>query len=390
MRRSMRKRRNMKGGWQVMNPASIGDTSMNASSAQSLAQGQDYERLHAAQHGGAAVSLTSAAPVGYPSTFEMSQDPSSRVGPLNQSMQAIQGMSDQSGGRRRSRRSKSKSKSKKSRSRSSKKSRSRSSKRRRQGGGGLNPLNAIKNVLGFGSRTDLSGNSMDLSGNHLTMPSTMPLPTKVLPTNVLPGTPMDLSGAYMRTQTYRNLTNVNAPARAAAAAARASPTAMPTMPLPTKLLPESNNARRRRLNVNASALAAAAAARASPAAMPTARAEAALTTPLPTKVLPVSANAAANAARRAANVNTGSGVSRSTAGKGGGMKFFRNLKAMFSSRKGRKGRKGQRGGAGYQTGPSQSYDAPGMLLSPAMENKALMSMNPEWRLAENPSSFAPK
>ena len=100
MRRSMRKRRNMKGGWQVMNPASIGDTSMNASSAQSLAQGQDYERIHAAQHGGAAVSLTSAAPVGYPTALEMSQDPSSRVGPLNQSMQAIQGMSDQSGGRR--------------------------------------------------------------------------------------------------------------------------------------------------------------------------------------------------------------------------------------------------------------------------------------------------
>jgi len=385
----MHKRRNMQGGWQVMNPASIGDTSMNASSAQSLAQGQDYERLHAAQHGGAAVSLTSAAPVAYPSTFEMSQDPSSRVGPLNQSMQAIQGMSDQSGGRRsRSRRRRG---TKKSRShRSSKKSRShRSSKRRRQGGGGLNPLNAIKNVLGFGSRTDLSGNSMDLSGNHLTMQSTMPLPTKVLPTNVLPGTPMDISGAYMNTQANRNRKNVNASALAAAAAARASPAAMSTaamstMPLPTKVLPESNNARRRRLNVNAPAIAAGANIEAQRAAA----AAAMSTTPRSTKVLPVSANAAA--APRAANVNNGSGVTRSAAGKGGGMKFFRNLKAMFSSRKGRKGRKGQRGGAGYQTGPSQSYDAPGMLLSPAMENKALMGMNPEWRLAENPSSFAPK
>jgi hypothetical protein len=36
------------------------------------------------------------------------------------------------------------------------------------------------------------------------------------------------------------------------------------------------------------------------------------------------------------------------------------------------------------------YSAPGMLLSPSMEAKALMTMNPEWRLAENPAAFAPK
>jgi hypothetical protein len=147
----MRKRRNMRGGWQVMNPANIGDTSMNASSAQSLAQGQDYERIHAAQHGGAAVSLTSAAPVGYPTALEMSQDPSSRVGPLNQSMQAIQGMSDQSGGRRRSRRNRRGSK-------KSKKNKSRRGKSRRQGGGGF--MNNVKGALGLGPKADLSGNAV--------------------------------------------------------------------------------------------------------------------------------------------------------------------------------------------------------------------------------------
>ena len=276
MRRSMRKRRNMRGGWQVMNPANIGDTSMNASSAQSLAQGQDYERIHAAQHGGAAVSLTSAAPVGYPTALEMSQDPSSRVGPLNQSMQAIQGMSDQSGGRRRSRRNRRNSKSR----RGTKKNKSRRSKSRRQGGGGF--MNNVKGALGLGPKADLSGNAV-------------PVMNAAAPPMNAAAPPMNAAAVNMKV---------------AAPAAPAAP--VMNMKVPAPLV------------------------------------------------------------------------------HGGGMKFFKNLKAMFSSRKGRKGRKGQRGGAGYQTGPSQSYDAPGMLLSPAAESKALMGMNPEWRLAENPSSFVPK
>jgi hypothetical protein len=290
MRRSMRKRRNMRGGWQVMNPANIGDTSMNASSAQSLAQGQDYERIHAAQHGGAAVSLTAAAPVGYPTALEMSQDPSSRVGPLNQSMQAIQGMSDQSGGRRRSRRNRRNSK-KNKKNKSSKKSRR--SRSRRQGGGGF--MNNVKGALGLGPKADLSGNAVPV------MNAAAPPMNAAAPPMNAAAPPMNMKAPAM---------NMKAPAMNMKMAAPAAP-AM-NMKAPAPLV------------------------------------------------------------------------------HGGGMKFFKNLKAMFSSRKGRKGRKGQRGGAGYQTGPSQSYDAPGMLLSPAAESKALMGMNPEWRLAENPSSFVPK
>jgi hypothetical protein len=36
------------------------------------------------------------------------------------------------------------------------------------------------------------------------------------------------------------------------------------------------------------------------------------------------------------------------------------------------------------------YSASTHLLSPAAESKALMQMSPEWKLAENPSSFAPR
>ena len=77
---------------------------------------------------------------------------------------------------------------------------------------------------------------------------------------------------------------------------------------------------------------------------------------------------------------------------------FRKVSRAFKgkSRKG-KGRKAsrkasrkQRGGAGYQYSNQADYASPGMLLSPAMEAKALGGMNPEWKLAADPAAFAPK
>ncbi len=74
------------------------------------------------------------------------------------------------------------------------------------------------------------------------------------------------------------------------------------------------------------------------------------------------------------------------------------------ARKGRKGRKGSRkgrkasrknrktrrmrGGAAYVSNPA-SVNAPGMLLDGSQMAKALSGMNAEWKLAENPASFAP-
>jgi hypothetical protein len=73
---------------------------------------------------------------------------------------------------------------------------------------------------------------------------------------------------------------------------------------------------------------------------------------------------------------------------GGRRKKRRGTKKSRKGRKtARKGRK-QRGGA-WSLGNEQSVSASGMLLSPSLEAKALSGMNAEWKLAENPASFAP-
>ena len=83
--------------------APLNDTSMLAPGNQNLAQGRQYLTEHANQHGGAAVSLASAAPVGDTGMLDDSLRATARIGVLDQSMQAIQGMKDQSGGSRRRR-----------------------------------------------------------------------------------------------------------------------------------------------------------------------------------------------------------------------------------------------------------------------------------------------
>jgi len=66
-------------------------------------------------------------------------------------------------------------------------------------------------------------------------------------------------------------------------------------------------------------------------------------------------------------------------------------KGRKASRKGRKGsRRNRRQGGGMRELGYMDANAPGMLLPPSLESKALSTMNAEWKLAENPSSFAPK
>ena len=79
----------------------------------------------------------------------------------------------------------------------------------------------------------------------------------------------------------------------------------------------------------------------------------------------------------------------------GGKKSRKSRKSRKSgkSRKGRKGRKSRRrqgGGAAYSITNAQDFGAPGMLLSPGQEARALESMNPEWKLATDPTSFTPR
>ena len=78
-------------------PAGVSDNSMLEAGKLSLAQGRDYLSHHTAQHGG-------MAPVGYTGVLDDSLRATARVGVLDESMGAIQGMSDQSGGGKRKRR----------------------------------------------------------------------------------------------------------------------------------------------------------------------------------------------------------------------------------------------------------------------------------------------
>lgn len=87
-------------------PAPVGGNSMASMSAQSLAQGQQFEKIHANQHGGAGLD---AGP--FPgAVVEQSLLPANlanaaRVAPLNAALNAIANMKDpgQAGGRRRGR-----------------------------------------------------------------------------------------------------------------------------------------------------------------------------------------------------------------------------------------------------------------------------------------------
>jgi hypothetical protein len=76
---------------------------------------------------------------------------------------------------------------------------------------------------------------------------------------------------------------------------------------------------------------------------------------------------------------------------GGGKMMYGGKKRMtMKMKKGKKGTRRMRGGFAYALSQAQDYSAPGMLLSPAGEARALAGMNPEWKLATDPSAFAPK
>ena len=91
-------RRNMYGGALHLSPMELTDTSMMSASKMSGAQGLDFLGKHAAQHGGGSLM---GAPVGDTGMLDSSLRASARMGPLDASYQAVVGMNDQSGGKRR-------------------------------------------------------------------------------------------------------------------------------------------------------------------------------------------------------------------------------------------------------------------------------------------------
>ena len=67
----------------------------------------------------------------------------------------------------------------------------------------------------------------------------------------------------------------------------------------------------------------------------------------------------------------------------------RGSKRAKSAKRTRRGRRAMRGGAAASLANAQDFGAPGMLLSPGQQAAALGGMNPEWKLAMDPASFAP-
>lgn len=125
--------RRQRGG---MNPASVNDKTMMSPSSQSLAQGAEYNKIHMGQHGGAFTPM-SGAPVGDQGLLDSALRGVARIGPVDQAIASIQGMSDQSGGRRNKKKSSRRNKKKSSRRNkksSSRRNKKKSSRRRQRGG----------------------------------------------------------------------------------------------------------------------------------------------------------------------------------------------------------------------------------------------------------------
>ena len=117
--------RRQRGG---MNPAGVNDKTMMSPSSQSLAQGAEYNKIHMGQHGGAFTPM-SGAPVGDQGLLDSALRGVARIGPVDQAFASIQGMSDQSGGRRNKKKS-----SRRNKKKSSRRNKKKSSRRRQRGG----------------------------------------------------------------------------------------------------------------------------------------------------------------------------------------------------------------------------------------------------------------
>jgi hypothetical protein len=67
----------------------------------------------------------------------------------------------------------------------------------------------------------------------------------------------------------------------------------------------------------------------------------------------------------------------------------RSSRKSRKSRKSRSGKKSRSNMRRYMYGGTASVSDPTMMLPVGMEKEAVMGMNPEWKLAENPTSFNP-
>lgn len=114
MRRNNMLRRMMYGGYESA-PAPTNGNSMAAMQAQNLAQGNQFLAMHKNQHGGALDAGPFPGAVTASTVLPEQLHASARVAPLDAAIKEIQGLKDQSGGKRRRKASKKGRKSRKTR-----------------------------------------------------------------------------------------------------------------------------------------------------------------------------------------------------------------------------------------------------------------------------------
>ena len=328
-RKSMRRVRGKRcwsGGAQSVFPAPTDNTSyesgLSSPSKMMLAQGNDYLSLHEGQHGGANSVNPAPAPPGYTGLLDDGLRNQAFVSPLDQSLKAIQGMSDMAGGRR---------------------------TRKMRGGATSTPAGTIVCPEGC-------------------------IVPKAAVAQTVAGSPTGTAGSP-----GMGVTRTGAPGMAGSPGMARAPlmtyppgyfsAAPPTRTASSILQRPSGSQRGGAVAIN-------------PAPAPVGD----------TGMLESNLRAQAGITPIDQSLQSIQGMSDQS----GGGRRRRKAKAKATRRGKRKNKASRRtrqrkmrGGSAYSLSNAQAVGAPGMLLSPGQEAKALESMNPEWKLATDPNSFTP-
>jgi hypothetical protein len=321
----------MRGGAQLYSPAGVDDATMMSSSKMNLAQGSEYQEIHANQHGGAAFDLNSSAPVGDTGVLDQSLRVSAHLAPLDASLSSIRGMSDQSGGARRKKSSKfgkavtrravaAIKKLKNMFKKMAKRGRAMLTRKKQRGGSKMCGGKMMGGNRMYGGQMNAAPKMM---GGSKMYGGQMNAPPKMMGGSKMYGGQMNAAPKMMGgNRMYGGQMN-----------------AAPKMMGGSKMYGGQMNA--------------------APKMMGGAR-------------------------RKGSKSATRRAVAAIKKLKNMFKKMAKRGRAMFS-------RKKQRGGSASSLSAAADYSSPGMLLSPAMENRALLGMHTqEWKLAADPTSFAPK
>jgi hypothetical protein len=342
-----------------------------------LAQGNDYLSLHEGQHGGANSVNPAPAPPGYTGLLDGGLRDQAFVSPLDQSLKAIQGMSDMTGGRR-----------------------------TRKMRGGTTSIPAGATVCPEGCIVPKAMVAQTAAA--------APAGTAAAPAGTASRTGVSYRGMYYPPGFPRPPGVPGGPATSPGTAAAptqmtrsGSPAAMPTgvpgsAPPPLRTYPPgyfSAATPAAMARTGASSIFGTAPAKTGSSILQrpsgSQRGGAVAINPAPapvgdTGMLESNLRAQAGITPIDQSLQSIQGMSDQSGGGRRRRKAKGTRKGKRKSKASRRTRQRKmRGGSAYSLSNAQAVGAPGMLLSPGQEAKALESMNPEWKLATDPNSFAP-